>query len=580
MSINPVSLVRHTMLHVKCAKLRRFLRQGERASQIQRESILKRVAANAESRFGRDHGFAHIRSIDEFRNQVPIGGYERHREYIEDVMRGDVGAMFQPDSKILMFATTSGTTDKPKMLPVTEEFYRQYKASWQYWGTGVYRDYPELFRYKTLQFSSRYDVDFSPSGIPCGNISGLAAETRPFYISSLFILPPSVIKVGGHVAKHYTALRLSLASDKIGMMITANPSTLIEVAKLADQRKEELIRDIHDGTLNKEIEVPSDIRAALRGRLGSNPSRARHLERLAEQHDGLYPKHAWPNLRLIAVWTGGSVGVYLKQLPKFYGDVPIRDHGISASEGRMTIPLANGVADGILDYASHYYEFIPEAEHGQANPTVLEAHQLTPGENYYILLSTSAGLYRYDIHDLVHCHGYQCEGYQGEAPMLSFLNKGKNFSSLTGEKLSEHQINSAVREALSRLSEEGFTFTVAPTMENGKVRYHMFIPNSNAKRIGKQLAQEFQTQLEKVNMEYADKCRSGRILELEVTGVPEAFFQQMRIEKSQARGNFEEYKHPMLTGDLDFAIRAQQAIQAEEVNQPPSTTHPSTTHQG
>jgi len=66
------------------------------------------------------------------------------------------------------------------------------------------------------------------------------------------------------------------------------------------------------------------------------------LEQLANEHGELLPKHAWPGMSVLAVWTGGSVNVYLPQLPGLYGDVAIRDHGLSASEGRMTIPLADG----------------------------------------------------------------------------------------------------------------------------------------------------------------------------------------------------------------------------------------------
>ena len=67
----------------------------------------------------------------------------------------------------------------------------------------------------------------------------------------------------------------------------------------------------------------------------------------------------------------------------------------------MTIPLRDDTSCGMLDYVHHYYEFIPEQEIDSANPTVLEAHELQPGGNYFILLTTSAGLYRYDIHDVV-----------------------------------------------------------------------------------------------------------------------------------------------------------------------------------
>src|SRR5690606_8640302 len=96
-----------------------------------------------------------------------------------------------------------------------------------------------------------------------------------------------------------------------------------------------------------------------------------------------------------------------------------RDHGLHASEGRMTIPLQDGTPDGLLDIESHFFEFIPESEAASSQPTVLQAHELVPGESYFILLTTASGLYRYDIRDVV-----QCTGYLHTTPLLRFLHKG------------------------------------------------------------------------------------------------------------------------------------------------------------
>ena len=149
---------------------------------------------------------------------------------------------------------------------------------------------------------------------------------------------------------------------------------------------------------------------------------------------------------MLAVWTGGSVNVYLSQLPALYGETAIRDHGLSASEGRMTIPLSDGTSAGMLDFYHHYFEFIPVEEHDSARPNILEGHELEVGKDYYIVLTTSGGLYRYDIHDVV-----RCVGFEGQAPLVEFLNKGKHFCSLTGEKLSEYQVVRAVEASFAEL---------------------------------------------------------------------------------------------------------------------------------
>lgn len=538
---------RAAILRWKSNQLDNYVARAQQARSVQKQVLLDKVRAATDSEFGKRYGFQSIHDVASFRRQLPITTYEDYRPFIDRVMQGDVEAMFARGTKVLMFAMTSGTTSEPKRLPVTAQFYKEYKRSWQLWGTGVYRDYQTLFDRQTLQLSSDWQIEDTPSGAPCGNISGLAATSRPIYMRHVFSLPASVIKIRDFAAKHYTSLRLSMASDNVGMIITANPSTLVEFARRANDDSESIIRDIHDGGLNSNLDVPDEVRRSLKSRLRPNPKRARELVQLRSQEGALLPKDFWPKMKMIATWTGGSVGVYLPQLNDFYGEVNIRDHGISASEGRMSIPLKDGTPDGMLDYAHHFYEFIPESEHGSPDPTVLEAHELEPDKNYFILLTTSAGLYRYDIHDVV-----RCTGFEGEAPVLRFLNKGRNFSSITGEKLSEHQVVAAVTKSFKQLDLPPCGFTLAPTM-GVKPRYELLLESALHLQFAQQLASLVQENLTAINEEYAEKCLSGRIEPIAIHEITPGTWATIRNNRSRARGNYEEFKQPCLVSSLGYA---------------------------
>ena len=151
-------------------------------------------------------------------------------------------------------------------------------------------------------------------------------------------------------------------------------------------------------------------------------------------HGRLLPKHYW-NLAFLANWTGGTMGLYLQEFPQYFGDVPVRDIGLLASEGRMSIPIEDGTPAGILEVNTNFYEFVPADEEPKTSKHVLRAHEVRPGEEYWILLTTSAGFYRYDIGDVV-----KVVGFEGQAPVIEFLHKGAHLCSMTGEKLSERQV--------------------------------------------------------------------------------------------------------------------------------------------
>jgi hypothetical protein len=530
------------------SRLRRFVADAVHARKFQHAALLSKIARNKDSDFGRDHDFAGIRSVADYRARVPVRSYDEHRPYISKVLQGDETALFAPGTKVLMFAMTSGTTGEPKRLPITAELFREYRRGWLIWGGGVYGDYPRLMRQTSLQLSSDWQQYRTPNGVPCGQISGLAATTRPKLGQYLFVPPPATVRIHDAPARHYATLRFALAKRDIGIIVTANPSSLIEFARRAAEQSESLLRDIHDGKLS--CDVPGDVRAALGRSIGRRrPRRAQELERLASRHGTLLPKHAWPDLSVLAVWTGGSVGVFLSKLPELYGPAAVRDHGLSASEGRMTIPLGDGTSAGLLDFYHHFFEFIPVEEHGRPSPTALEGHELVEGCDYYILLTTSGGLYRYDIHDVI-----RCVGFQGEAPLLQFLNKGKNFSNVTGEKLSEYQVVRAVEKSFASMGLPIEFFAVAPVLE-GQPRYVLLVEQKDGGHRQAELATRLQVNLEQINEEYAAKCASGRLLSVAVREVPAGTWARLKAEKTKARGNIEEYKHVYLVQDLAFVER-------------------------
>ena len=204
----------------------------------------------------------------------------------------------------------------------------------------------------------------------------------------------------------------------------------------------------------------------------------------------------------------------------------------------------------MLDFYHHYFEFIPVEEHDQARPNVLEGHELEVGKDYYIVLTTSGGLYRYDIHDVV-----RCVGFEGQAPLVEFLNKGKNFSSLTGEKLSEHQAIRAVKASFAELQLPIETFTLAPVMDE-QPRYVLLVEPPAHRGRADELAHRVQVNLERINEEYGAKCAQRPA----AAGAGPRGGQPARgtpcgSERTGERGNFEEYKHPCLVGDLEFVDR-------------------------
>jgi hypothetical protein len=517
----------------------------------QHEVLRQLLALNAGSRFSREHGLDDVSTVAEFRQRLPVADFEYFRPYVDQLKQGDHAALLGPKNRLLMFALSSGTTSDAKFIPITERFLSDYRRGWQVWGIRVFDHFDGINTKNIVQLTSDYDRFRTPGGTPCGNISGLVSAMQNPLVRSMYKVPSAVNKIGDPDAKYYTAMRLSLVDEYIGLVMTANPSTLIQLARLADTKREELIRDIYDGTLTLETTIDDSVRRKLQFRIGRrHRARARQLEQIVERTGRLYPSDYWSNAEIVAVWTGGSAGAYLSSLRRYFGDVPIRDHGLSASEGRMTIPLEDGRSDGVLDVTTHFFEFIPEEEHGNENPTVLEAHELEEGRNYFILLTTSSGLYRYDICDVV-----RCIGFHETTPMLEFLHKGAHISNITGEKVSESQIVAAVRKCAERMQIHLEHFTVSPVWGEPP-RYQLMAEESDlaSPRLGDGLATGVDSRLQMLNCEYREKRMTGRLDAMKWVSLPPGTWAKFaRQRQSKLGGSIEQYKHPCLIPDLNFS---------------------------
>ncbi len=544
-------LARKILAHFAKRQARRWAQAFDQATHSPREvqsALLQRIITRAsQTQFGREHHFSQIRTLADFRKHLPIRRYEDFEPYIEQVKRGKLDALLG-DDRVLMFALTSGTTASRKFIPVTDQYLADYRRGWTVWGWHVYQAHPHALLRPILQLVSDWEEFRTEAGIPCGSVSGLTAQMQGRVIRWVYCMPACTAKIRDIQAKYYVALRLSLPRP-LGLIISANPSTIINLARTLDRYKEQLIRDLFDGGLWSGVQVPPEIRSALRPRLGRHRRRARELDRLAERTGTLRPVDVWPSLAMLGNWTGGSVGAYLRLYPRYFDNLPVRDLGLLASEGRFSIPIEDNTSSGVLDITSHFFEFIPVDEIESPQPTVLTVDEVQEGRDYFLILTTAYGLYRYNIFDVV-----RVTGFYHRTPMIAFLNKGSHFASITGEKLSAFQVSEAMRQALAELDLALTNYTLAPCWDDERPYYGLFVeknePVSEADLL--RLADALDRRLRQANSEYEEKRKSrlGSIRVLVVAANALHDWDRQRLRRTG--GTPEQYKHPVLVPDFSF----------------------------
>jgi GH3 auxin-responsive promoter len=530
--------------------VRRFAALCNEPARAQDRLLKKILGTNADTEFGRRHGFAGVSTFGEFQERVPISTYEDLEPYVNAAMLGQPNQLTK-DPPVL-FTTTSGTTGNRKYIPMTREGKRAKSHLTWLWMCGLYRDHPGVVGGRILSVVSPEVESHTPSGVPCGAESGHAYRTMPGPVRSMYTAPYGVFAIEDYEAKYYTLLRLAAGQD-ISCIATVNPSTIVLLADRLARHAEPIIRDVRDGTLSSDFPVPQDLRDSLH--LRPDPERAKHLEQAVASGGGvLQPGLAWPGLAAVGCWKGGTVGAYLAKFDTFFPQgPPVRDLGYYATELRGSVPLSDEGAAGTIAVGTNVLEFHPAGEdRAPRGKELLRVEQLEVGQRYFVYVTNASGLYRYEMNDIV-----EVTGHDHRTPLIRFVQKGKGVVSFTGEKLYEVQVIDAVEKALAALrGSYHFIAAVAELVDgtNPRLVFLIEFDDAIADHEGSALVDRVDAALGDENDEYQTKRKSLRygapVIRVVRSGEFDRYRRRMVETGQRADGQFKVLR---LTSDTAFA---------------------------
>lgn len=541
--------------------LRRFRDQCKDPAIIQERLLQDIIRKNASSAFGRRHDFSALRTYSDFRKAVPIGSYQSLYPYIEAALNG-VPSQLTVESP-LFFAVTSGTTGSSKYIPVTKESKIRKSQLMRIWLSGLYRDHPSIFDGRILAVVSREVTSISPSGIPCGSESGHGYRNMPFYLQTLYSCPYEAYLIEDYRSRYYTLIRIA-AGQNVRMIYALNPSTILVLARQFGMHTEAVIRDVRDGTLSTEFDVPDSIRKIIVEGLRPDPARAAALEKAARAGGGvLLPKHIWPEAPVLCCWKGGSVSLYLARFGRYFHErTPMRDAGYLASEHRGSVPLADQGDSGVLAVPTSVFEFLPEEER-RSPSALLPAHALESGRRYFVFVTTQAGLYRYDMDDII-----EVTGHYENTPLIRFVQKGKGVVSFTGEKVYEDQVVAAVEKAFARRHRRYVFITALGDFRDPVPTYVYLVEFDDPidENEGRELLVSLDRELRERNVEYASKRDSLRLAGPVLRVVKRGEYEEYRRRQVQQGVADSQFKILKLTTDKKVAdqFSFEQEIEMEQ----------------
>jgi sterol desaturase/sphingolipid hydroxylase (fatty acid hydroxylase superfamily) len=542
-SVRPVRALRNRLANLLLALHLRIVRvvEGVRIAaalrdpmRVQRALLVRILKANRDTAFGREHGFGRIGGPAQFARQVPVRDFEELRPWIDaQIERGEPALTAE---RPLHYVRTSGTTGRAKDVPLTQTHLKALRRAHEAAVAMQFRNCPEAFAGGILAIVSPAFEGSFPDGTRYGSASGIVAGDTPAPVRCKFVAPPEVMAIDDCQVKYLLILRLALARPDLTYIATANPGTLLTLGQLYREHEPELIRDLGNGGFFLRDRVPPAAWAACASRLQACPARAAQLARRWRTQAPARLSDLWPSLRLVGTWTCASAGIAITALRR---ELPARarilDLGYIASEFRGTITLGLRAGSGMPTVHAHFFEFVERARWDEGNPEFLTLDRIRKGVDYYIVVTTSSGLYRYFINDLV-----RVRGFLHRMPLLTFVQKGKGVTNITGEKLYESQVLEAARAAAAQC---GITTRfVMMLADEAARRYRLYVETgAGAPLPAAVLARSVDERLASLNVEYRDKRRSGRLGGLDVARLKEGTadaYKRFSVAAGQREGQF------------------------------------------
>jgi hypothetical protein len=421
------------------------------------DELFKKLIQNGEmTQFGSQFGFSDIENYNQYRERVPVFSYEKFFPYIERLMRGEQNVLWP--SEIKWFSKSSGTTNqRSKFIPVSQEALEECHFKGGKDLISIYlNNHPDskLFDGKGLAVGGSHQIneyDSSDSSF-YGDVSAVIMQNLPPWAE--FIRTPSLETA---LMGNWEEKIERMAEETSGVNVT-NIAGVPTWTVLLIQRIVELQKKKHI------LEVWPNLEAFFHGAVAFKPYR--------KLFESLIPKsdmHYWETYN-------ASEG--------FFG---IQDQPDSEELLLM------------LDYGI-FYEFIPVEELENENPKAIGLSEVELGKNYAMIISTNAGLWRYNIGDTVK--------FTSVYPYrIKITGRTKHFINAFGEEIIIENAEAAITKACEATRAVIDNFTAAPVfLEKGKRGGHEWIIEFKVKpKSVSEFTRMLDENLRKINSDYDAK---------------------------------------------------------------------------
>ena len=493
--MNLTSLIR-PVFSPRCRKLDLYATQAEA---LQR-AVLKRLTEKAaDTEWGRAHGYRSGLSYEDFARQTPLNTYEELKGHIDRMRQGERDVLWP--GRVKWYAKSSGTTnDKSKFIPVSVDgLHDTHYAGGKDAVVWYLRNNPKsrIFDGKALILGGSHAPNYNLPGSLVGDLSAILIENINPLVNMI-----RVPKKATALLSDFEIKRDRIAREAIGQNVTnlsGVPSWMLSV-------------------LNRVMEL----------------SGKQHLE------------DVWPNLEVF--FHGGVAFTPYRQQYQRLITSPAMHYmeTYNASEGFFGLQdePSDAAMSLMIDYGI-FFEFIPMDEFDSPQPTVVPLWGIETERNYAMVITTSSGLWRYIIGDMVRFT-------QRNPYKFIITGRTKSFINAFGEELIVDNAEKGLAEACRQTGAEVLEYTAAPVFmdASGKCRHQWVVEFSREPDNLEHFASVLDETLQRLNSDYeAKRYKDITLQRLELIQGRQGIFNDWLRQKGKLGG---QHKVPRLCNNRDI----------------------------
>ncbi|XP_010539260.1 PREDICTED: indole-3-acetic acid-amido synthetase GH3.6-like [Tarenaya hassleriana] len=441
-----------------------------KAEEVQRrvlEEILKR---NAKVEYLKRHGLDGRSDRESFKRVMPVITYEDIQPDINRIANGDNFPILC-SKPISEFLTSSGTSGgERKLMPTIEEELDRRSLLYSLLMPVMSQFVPGLDKGKGMYFLFIKSEAKTPSGLLARPVltsyyKSSHFKERPFDPYTNYTSPNETILCPDSYQSMYSQMLCGLCQRMEVLRVGAVfASGFIRAIKFLEKHWPELACDIRTGILSAQITDPS-VRGAVDKILKPDPKLADFIENECgkESWQGIITR-LWPNTKYVDVIVTGTMSQYIQTLDYYSNGLPLVCTMYASSECYFGVNLRPICKPSEVSYTliptMAYFEFLPVHRNNGVTNSINLPKSLTEreqkelvdlvdvklGQEYELVVTTYAGLYRYRVGDVL-----RVTGFKNKAPQFSFICRKNVVLSIDSDKTDEVELQNAVKKAVTHL---------------------------------------------------------------------------------------------------------------------------------